>query len=293
MNIRYRRNIFYHLHTLSFLLPWLVVFILFNAYPIIYSFYLSFTRYRASGIKAPKFIGVENYEKLLTDDRFLSSLWNSIFFVIGTVPLTMLIALVLAVALNKEQRVTQFYRISYFIPTVTSLFVTATIFIELYAPYGIINSVLEFFNIEGKHWLREPNYALMSIMVMNIWSSFGFYTILFLAALQSITPEYYEVSALEGASKTRQFFTITVPLLKPTIIIASLINTVLAFQVFGEVFIMTKGGPLRATETAVYYLYNVAFHKQKMGYASAAGYIIFAMLSIFTVLQIFLTRLKK
>ena len=150
-------------------------------------------------------------------------------------------------------------------PVVTTIFVTATIFIELYAPQGVFNpNLLEFFgNSEPIHWLRNPDWALPAIMLMSIWASFGFYCLIFLAGLQNIPKEYYEASEVEGASAVKQFFSITIPLLKPIIAIAFIINIILAFQVFGEIYIMTKGGPFRSTESAVYYLYNTAFHKQK------------------------------
>ena len=293
MNKRKLRQWNYHFHTFSFLIPWLSVFCLFHLYPIFYSFYLSFTKYRASGVKAPSWIGLQNYTRLLEDSYFLNALKNSFYFILGTVPLTMLLALVLAVILNRQLRFSRFYQAAYFMPVVTSIFVTATIFIELYSPQGIFNQILSFFGVESIHWLRNPNWALPAIMLMSIWASFGFYCLIFLAGLQNIPKEYYEISKIEGASAIRQFFTISVPLLKPIIAVAFIINIILAFQVFGEIYIMTKGGPFRSTETAVYYLYNTAFHKQKMGYASAAAYYVFLILAIFSFLQLKISKKGK
>lgn len=292
-NSLFGKKLRYHGNTLFFLSPWLAVFSVFSLFPIAYSFYLSFTRFRPTGTRPPFWIGLHNYEKLLQDHHFLNALWNSFYFVIGTVPPIMILATILAVILNQRLRFRTFYRGAYFMPVVTSVLVIATIFLELYAPFGLINRFFELFGWEGKHWLRDVDWALESIMLMNIWSSFGFYTLLILAGLQSIPQEYYEASALEGASTMRQFFTITLPLLKPTLLVAILIDTILAFQVFGEMFIMTKGGPLRSTESAVYYLYNIAFHKQRMGYGSAAAYLIFLILLIFSLTQIWLMRKKK
>ena len=288
-----QKKLRYHGNTLLFLSPWLGVFFVFSLFPIVYSFYLSFTRFRPTGTKPPSWVGLHNYSKLMGDHHFLNALWNSFYFVIGTVPAIMIIATFLAVILNNKLRFRTFYRVSYFMPVVTSVFVIATIFLELYAPYGLINKTLELFGLTGKHWLRDVDWALESIMLMNIWSSFGFYTLMILAGLQGIPREYYEASSLEGASATRQFFTITLPLLKPTLLVATLIDTILAFQVFGEMFIMTKGGPLRSTESAVYYLYNIAFHKQRMGYGSAAAYVIFLILLLFSLFQVWLMRSKK
>ena len=293
MNQKTKQGFSYHWHTFSFLAPWLSVFCLFHLYPIIYSFYLSFTKYRASGVSPPKWVGLKNYSRLIEDDYFLNALKNSFYFVIGTVPLTMIIALILAVILNRKLRARRFYQAAYFMPVVTTIFVTATIFIELYAPQGVFNQILEFFgNSEPIHWLRNPDWALPAIMLMSIWASFGFYCLIFLAGIQNIPKEYYEASEVEGASAVKQFFSITIPLLKPIIAVAFIINTILAFQVFGEIYIMTKGGPFRSTESAVYYLYNTAFHKQKMGYSSAAAYYIFFILVIFSVIQLKLSKRK-
>jgi len=288
-----RRKLKYHGNTFLFLLPWLAVFVVFSVYPILYSLYLSFTKFKATSIYKPQWIGLSNYSRLLEDQHFLDSIYNSFVFVVGTTPIIIVIAVVMAVILNQNIRFRTFYRVAYFMPVVSSIMVIATLFIELYSPTGIINDLLTFIGFEGKHWLRDPNWALPSIMVMNIWASFGFYTLMLLAGLQNIPEAYYEASSLEGASSLRQFFTITLPLLKPTLIVAVLMNTILAFQVFGEIFMMTKGGPLRTTETSVYYLYQVAFHKQKMGYGSAAAYYIFLILIIFTGTQFILGKRKN
>ena len=287
------RKWIYHFQTFTFLAPWLGVFCLFQIYPIAYSFYLSFHNYRASGVRAPRWVGIQNYTKLLEDSYFLNALKNSFFFVIGTVPFTMLIAILLAVLLHKKLRFRRFYQGAYFMPVVTSIFVTATIFIELYAPNGIFYQIVEFFQGTPIQWLRHPNWALPAIMLMSIWASFGFYCLIFLAGLQNIPKEYYEIAQIEGSSVYRQFFTITIPLLKPIIIICFIINIVLSFQVFGEIYIMTKGGPFRSSETAVYYLYTTAFHKQKMGYAAAAGYYIFFILAMLSFLQLKLSKKGK
>ncbi|MDH5561753.1 MAG: extracellular solute-binding protein [Deltaproteobacteria bacterium] len=286
------KKIKYSANTILFLLPWLLVFSVFSVFPIVYSFYLSFTQFKATAVASPKWIGLLNYLNLLSDKNFINSVYNSLIFVIGTVPVIMLLALVLSVILNQKLRFRTFYRVSYFMPVVTSVMVIATLFMELYAPAGFFNDLAGLMGFEDKHWLKDPSWSLPSIMFMNIWASFGFYTLMLLAGLQNIPLEYYEASKLDGASHLRQFFTITLPLLKPTLIVAALMDTILAFQVFGEIFIMTKGGPLRTTETSVYFLYETAFHKQKMGYGSAAAYYVFLVLILFTGGQFILYRYK-
>lgn len=290
---RHKRAYLYNFNTFLFLSPWLGVFCLFSIYPIFYSLYLGFTTFKATSTALPIWVGLQNYARLLEDQHFINSVGNSILFVIGTVPVIMLISVLLAVILNQNLKFRTFYRTAFFMPVVTSIFVIATLFIELYAPTGIFNQLLSLIGAEGKHWLKDIFWALPSIMIMNIWASFGFYTLMLLAGLQNIPDEYYEASCLEGAGKIRQFFTITLPLLKPTILVAAIMDTILAFQVFGEVFIMTKGGPLRTTETAVYYIYNNGFHKQQMGYSSAAAYYVFFILMLVSGIQIYLFKKKK
>ncbi|MDT8445391.1 MAG: extracellular solute-binding protein [bacterium] len=285
--LRYRRD------TLVFLAPWLLVFVAFSLYPIVHSIYLSFTDYRATDSGAPAWVGMENYSRLVVDPHFLAAMGNSFFFVLGTVPVILVLAVVLAVILNQKLRFKTFYRVSYFMPVVTSVMVIAALFVELYAPQGLLNDLARLWGSPGRHWLKDPNWALPSIMLMNIWASFGFYCLMLLAGLQSIPEEYYEASSLEGAGALRQFFTITLPLLKPTLLVAAVMDSILAFQVFGEVLLMTKGGPLRSSETAVYYLYDLAFHKREMGYGSAAAYLIFLVLLAFTAIQLGLLGNRK
>lgn len=285
--LRYRRD------TLVFLAPWLLVFFAFSLYPIVHSVYLSFTDYRATDLGPPAWVGLDNYSTLFDEPYFLGSMGNSFLFVLGTVPVILLLAVVLAVVLNQNLRFKTFYRVSYFMPVVTSVMVIAALFVELYAPQGLLNDLAGLFDSKGRHWLKDPNWALPSIMIMNVWASFGFYCLMLLAGLQNIPEEYYEASSLEGAGKLRQFFTITLPLLKPTLLVAAVMDSILAFQVFGEVLLMTKGGPLRTSETAVYYLYDLAFHKREMGLASAAAYLIFLVLLVFTALQMGLLGSRK
>jgi len=276
---RYRRD------TFVFLGPWLAVFGVFSLYPIMHSVYLSFTDFRATDMGPPAWIGIDNYIQLASDPHYLNSLTNSLWFVLGTVPVILILAVVLAVVLNQKLRFKNFYRAAYFMPVVASVMVIATLFVEVYSPVGLLNDLLSFVGLSGHHWLKEPDWALIGVMGMNIWASFGFYCVMVLAGLQNIPQEYYEASSLEGAGKLRQFFGITLPLLKPTLLVVVVMDSILAFQVFGEILLMTKGGPLRTTETAVYYLYDLAFHKQEMGYGSAAAYGIFAILLCFTSLQ--------
>ncbi len=283
----------YQWNTFLFLAPWLFVFLTFSLYPIAYSFFMSLTWYPAASNEVPLWVGWSNYMELLWDPHFLQAMKNSLIFVAGTVPVILMLALFLAVVLNGNLALRNFYRASYFMPVVASVMVIATLFFELYAPQGLLNGFLGMIGLGPVPWLKDPAWALSSVMLMNIWASFGFYALMLLAGLQAIPEEYYEASSLEGAGKLRQFFTITLPLLKPTLIVAAVMDVILAFQVFGEILLLTRGGPMRTSETAVYFLYETAFHKQRMGYGSAAAYYVFLVLLLFSLGQFWLGREKK
>ncbi len=279
--------------TFFFISPWLAIFALFQLYPIIYSLFISFTDLKAISINPPQFIWFKNYYKILFSEDFQDAFYNSIKFVLFTVPITMVIALLVASLLQRQLRFKRFYTAALFAPTVTSTFVVASLFTALYADAGLFNAVLEFFSIEPVRWLKNPDTALYSIMFMNIWASFGFYSLVFLAAMQTIPNDYYEVAQLEGASYFSYLKAVIWPHLRLTVLVASLLNSILAFQVFGEIFIMTQGGPINSTKSLVYFIYDEAFENQKLGYASAAAYLVFIFLLGLSGLHIFFSRAKK
>lgn len=274
----------------GFLAPWIISFLVFSVYPLGFSLFLSFTRYNPLRAEAPTFVGIQNYLRTFADPSFWRALWNTTFFALGTIPITTAIAVILAVFLNEKIKFRAFFRASYFAPVVTSIVVIATIFVYIYLPFGPLNSLLRLIGIEGRNWLLDPRFALPSIMVMSIWASFGYYTILMLAGLQSIPSELYEVADIDGATGIRKFFTITLPLLRPMLIFALIINTIRSFQIFAEIFVMTQGGPIGTTTTIVFYLYRMGFMRFRMGQASAIAYILFAVILIFSLAQMKLLR---
>lgn len=271
--------------TFILLSPWIVTFIAFSLYPVAYSLYLSFTKYDPLAGISPQFIGLSNYIEIMNDPTFWQAVKNTIIFVVGTIPVTTAIAIILAVFLNQKIKFRSFFRASYFVPVMTSVVVISTIFTYIYSPYGLLNSLLNLFGIPGKNWLLNTNFALPAIMVMMIWASFGYYTVLFLAGLQNIPEEIYESAAIDGANTVQTFFRITLPLLRPMLIFALVINTIRSFQIFSQIFVMTQGGPLGSTRTIVYYLYNMGFQKFRMGYASGIAYLLFILILIFSVIQ--------
>jgi multiple sugar transport system permease protein len=207
--------------------------------------------------------------------------------VVGTIPFTTTIALLLAVLINsKIVKLKGLFKAGFFLPSVMSMVVIATIWRYMYSADGIINTVLQTFGIEKTTgWLASPDTALSSIMIMNIWAAIGYYTIIFLAGLQSIPEQLYESASIDGASSIKKFFNITLPLIKPTLFFVIAINTIRSFQIFSEIFTMTQGEPLNSTQTIVHYLYIKGFRQFEMGYASAMAYVLVVIIMIVTLIQ--------
>ncbi|MDC1068625.1 sugar ABC transporter permease, partial [Candidatus Kapabacteria bacterium] len=219
---------------MGLLIPWFLVFSIFWLYPLIYSFILSLGEYK-SLTGEYTFLGFDNYIKVFNDDDFWNALLNTSIFTIGTVPITAFLSLILAVLINNaNSKIKGFLQGSYFLPSVTSLVVISLIFTALYQQNGYINTILKLLNIPYPEngFLLSPSTALLSVMAMEIWISTGYYTLLFLAALQTIPKELYESATLMGANKRLIFSKVTLPLVKPTMLFVLVINTIKSFQVF-------------------------------------------------------------
>ena len=272
--------------TIIFLGPWLITFLVFGIYPLIYSIVISLSRYNLLNSQLA-FVGLRNFIEVLSDPAFHKSVVQTVYFAIGTIPITMAIALFAAVLINQKVPLKQVYQAGFFLPVATSVIVIATIFSYLYAPEGLFNYIFD--KLHMKHpdptWLMNTKWALPSIMFMNIWASFGYYMVLFLAGLQTIPESLYEAASIDGANDWQKFIKVTLPQLRPIILFAVVINTINTLQVFPEIFAMTQGGPLGSTTTIVYYLYEVGFHKFQMGNAAAVGYLVFFMILGFSLLQ--------
>lgn len=285
------------LKSFLYLSPWLITFLIFGVYPILYSIIISFSKY---DIITSHFtiIGVKNYLHAFSDKDFQRALWHTVVFCVGTVPFTVGLALFCAILINRKIPFKQLYQAGLFLPVTTSVVVIATVFTYIYSPKGVANAILDHMGIihPQSSWLNSPlswfdiSIPLLSIMAMNIWSSFGYYTVLFLAGLQTIPDKLYEMASLDGAKEWHKFKYITFPQLKPIILLAIVINTIYSLQAFPEIFTMTMGGPLGSTTTAVYHLYNIGFHKFDMGLASSVAYILAVIIMIFSFLQMRLLR---
>ena len=273
--------------TAIFISPWVVLFLAFSVVPLLHSFMLSFSSYNLLSSEI-SFVGLRNFWEVLREPDFLRALWHTIFFAIGTIPPTMTLAMFAAVLINTKIPFKRLYQAGMFLPVATSVIVIATIFTYLYAQDGLVNRALAALHlpVPEPSWLLNTRWALPSIMMMNVWASFGYYMILFLAGLQTISVDLYEAASIDGANEWQKFRFVTLPQLKPILLLAVVINTIRALQVFPEIFAMTQGGPLGSTTTVVYYLYETGFHRFNMGHASAVGYILFMITMCFAWFQI-------
>jgi multiple sugar transport system permease protein len=291
-----------------YLLPATLVLLIFHILPVIYSFLLSVHR---GTLKHPiqHFIGAQNYLDLLEDSGFWEAMINTVFFALGSVPLGMFFALLVALLLNQKIKGLGIYRTVYYLPVITSIAAVALVWNWLFdVKFGLFNQLLKSFGMSPSQWLLEPrgifesmaqamgfglpdllhgpSVALCSIIVMSIWKGLGYNVVIFLAGLQNIPPSLYEAADLDGASVWQKFKHITWPLLSPTTFFIFIMSTIHSFQVFVQIFMMTPfGGPERSTVVAVFYLYEKAFKTFEFGYASALAYVVFLIIFILTLLQ--------
>ncbi len=279
------------LTTLVLLLPWIITFVVFWLFPLLFSLITGFTDYSLISRNPAEWIGLENYKELLTDQDFIISIKNTFIFVFGTVPITTVIALIMAVLVNQRFKGRGIFRAGYFLPSITSMVVISLIFTNLYSRGGYIAGLASMlgFTPPEHGFLYDSSTALFSIMAMDIWMSVGYYMLIFLSGLKSIPSELYEAARIQGAGNIRQFFLITLPLLKPVALFILVINTIKSFQVFVEIFVMTQGK--FETASMVYFIYETGVTTAfRFGYASAAAYILFAIIGIFSLTQFILMR---
>ena len=279
--------------TFLFLSPWLATLAAFYLFPVVYSLVLSLLNFNPLNPSATTWAGLANYVKAFRDPVLGKAAVNTLYFVVGTVPVTTVLALVLAILLNRSLPGQTFFRAGFFVPTLVSMVVISLVFKQLYAQDGILNQALSLLGIQGTAWLLDERTALPGIMVMDVWSAVGYYMLLFLAGLQAIPGELYEAASIDGSSKLSQVFQITLPHLRPVALVVIVVNTIRSFQVFIEVFVMTRGGPLNSTLTVVYDLYERAFYRFEMGYASAIAYLLFAVIFIVSLIQARFLRLGQ
>jgi multiple sugar transport system permease protein len=270
--------------------PGLILFAIFTVYALYTSFMLSFQEWNLID-PDKQFIGLDNYREVLRDEDFHEAIRNTVYFTVGSVPLTMIIALFLAMLLNGRIRGLAIFRTAYYLPVITPLVVAALIWTWLYqADTGMLNYYLQELGIidQPVYWLGNRATAMPAVIAMNVWKGIGFNVIVYLAGLQAVPQEFYEAAEVDGAGWWAKFRRITVPLIAPTTFFLLVINTIGAMKAFTQVYVMTRGGPPGpggATTTIVYWIYQQAFVYFKMGYASALAYATFFLLFAVSFLQ--------
>jgi multiple sugar transport system permease protein len=268
---------------LLFLTPTLIGLTVLSAGPILATFGISLTKWDL--LTAPQFVGLDNYVKLLGDDRFQKALRNTLFFTIVSVPVGLALALGLASALNQQIRGIAWIRTAYFLPLVTSATAIALVWLWMYSPTGLLNGLIGIFGIPPQRWVSDPTLAMPSIIAMSIWQGLPANVIIFLAGLQAIPAEYYDAASVDGAGRGGRFRKITLPLLTPSIFFTGVLALIGAFQVFDQVYVMANPGkPSEATISVVYFIYEAGFRNFKMGYAGAASWIMFLIVAVATIL---------
>ncbi len=278
---------------LLLLSPWILTFLIFWLFPLVYSLVMGFTDYRLIA-QGWDWVGLENYRLLLADKDFIAAVENTLIFVVGTVPVTTVIALFLAILVNRQFKFRGLFRAGYFMPSITALVVIALIFSNLYQRGGYIALLAELvgFTPPEHGFLYNDSTALYSIMAMDVWMAIGYYMLIFLAGLKSIPDELYEAARIQGAGMFRQFYSITLPLLRPVALFIVVINSIKSFQVFVEIFVMTKGK--FDTASMVYFVYEKGLTTGfEFGYASAAAYVLFLIIAVFSLLQFVLLRRRQ
>ena len=264
-----------------FIAPSLIFLFVFVVLPIFAALYLSFTQYNL--LKPPKLIGLENYQALLTDDRFVHSIANTLVFALGTIPTGTALALLFALFVNEKIRGITFFRTAFYMPVVTSFVAVSLIWLLLYDPsVGVLNYLLQLVGLPRSEWLQSPQTSLLSIIVFTVWKNIGYNMVIYLAGLQGIPDHLYEAAEIDGAGNWDKFWSVTVPLLQPTTFFVVVVWFIGALQMFIQVLILTQGGPLDSAITVVYLVYSNAFEYLKMGYAAAMSFVLFIFIGLIT-----------
>jgi multiple sugar transport system permease protein len=271
-----------------FISLWIIGFIAFDAGPIIASFVISFTDW--SALSAPKWIGLDNYQKMLIDPLFYKAMGNSLYFGLGSVGLGLIVSFLLALLLNQKVAGISIFRTIFYLPSVVSGIAVAILWIMiLHQDFGLINSGLALLGIKGPGWLVQPQWAMPALILMSLWGAGGS-MVIFLAGLQSVPVHLYEAASIDGAGTWGKFWTITVPMMSPVIFYNLIVGFIASIQGFVLVLIMTNGGPANATLMYGLYIYRLAFQFFQMGYASALAWVLLIVIMIITAIQFVLSR---
>jgi multiple sugar transport system permease protein len=264
--------------------PYLIFVVVFVVFPVLFCFFLTFNKWNI--ISPMKFIGTDNYYHLFHDRLFWKAIGNTLKFLLLHIPLQLVVSLFLAYLLNQKIKAASFFRASFFMPVIVSGVVVTILWQQLLGfDSGLINRFLTGMGATKVGWLVNPDIAIYSIAIMATWKNVGLYVILFLVGLQTVPPQYYEAAKMEGATRWQQFYHITLPMINPTIFMVVILSTIGGFSLFIEPYIMTGGGPLNTTLSAVLYIYKQAFQYYNMGYSATLGFFYAFMIMSVVVLQ--------
>lgn len=273
---------------LLFISPWIVGFLVFTVYPIYYTLRISFTRY--SGFGEPMWVGLANYRGLLSDVVFRDSLLNTLYYTALAVPIGIVVAMAMAIAMNQPLREISVYRAALYLPSILPLFAVSFIFIALLDPNtGIVSRLLLALGLPSINWFGDPRYAKLGIVLLAQLGA-GSTALVFLAGLKAIPKTLYEAAVLDGATAVRRFWSVTLPLMTPVILYSLILGLSLGLQVFAQAYIITNGGPADATNFYVFYLYNQAFRYSQMGAASAMAWVLFVITLLLSALIFWTSR---
>ncbi|SHI66567.1 multiple sugar transport system permease protein [Tessaracoccus bendigoensis DSM 12906] len=262
----------------------LIGFALFTAFPLGYSIYASLTNMNGLGVQ--DWVGFDNYTRLLKDPYFWQAMGNTFFYMIG-IPIGLVLSLVLALAMNRKMFGRSFFRAIYYVPVVSSLAAIAILWQWAFnGDFGLVNQMLGFFGIDGPNWLQDAAWSKPAIIIMSVWKGLGYSMLLYLAAIQSVPRSLYEAAAIDGANSWRQFWSITLPMVRPVTFFLVVTNIIGGAQIFTEINIMTPtGGPEWSTASIVWYIWQKAFKNLQMGYASSMAVVLGIIIFIVTLIQ--------
>ncbi len=276
----------------GFVGPAMIIILGLSIFPAAWAFLLSLQKW--NGFAEPQFIGADNYSYLMTDAEFWEAVSHTGLYVLLFVPASVLLGLFLAVALNREIRFIGIYRTAIFVPFVASAAATGILATYLFSPqYGLANNVLRSVGLPAQGWLEDPSQAMLVIAIMSLWGQAAFTTVIYLAALQDVPQELLEAARIDGANRWQTFWKVVWPELGPVTVFVTIWQTITALQLFDLVYTTTRGGPLDATKTIVYFLWEKAFKTLEFGYGSAAAYILFAVTLLITIGMVIYARSRK
>ena len=274
-----------------FLLPALIILTLTIFLPAIQAFTLSFTQYEYDLTQAPEWVGFANFQRLWGDRVFWQTIGNTLLYLAGAVPVLVIVPLILAILVNQKLPGIYWFRTTFYTPVVISMVVAGIAWKALYINNGILNQFLKQIGLkEGIPWLTDPKLALWSVMIVTIWKGLGYYMVIYLAGLQSISPELYEAAEIDGSDGWRKHWDITFPLMKPYLFLVAVISAISATKVFEEIYVMTQGGPRNSSKTVVYYLYERAFQDLDINYACTIGLVLFLGILGLSIINLRLSR---